>query len=115
MIEGAANAFRRPDRKCIARSRRLDDVLDALNGEIKHYVMQLDPEGLSDEERRRLKGRSSLLLNLESGGDVIEQNIMPLAAKQMKRGVELSDEAGREIEATFQAARATLAQRLQSS
>ena len=46
MIEGAANAFRRPDREGIARSRRLDDVLDALNGEIKHYVMQLDPEGL---------------------------------------------------------------------
>jgi hypothetical protein len=29
MIEGAANAFRRPDRGEIARSRRLDDVLDA--------------------------------------------------------------------------------------
>jgi phosphate:Na+ symporter len=56
MIEGAANAFRRPDRGEIAGSRRLDDVLDALNGEIKHYVMQLDPEGLSDEERRRLEG-----------------------------------------------------------
>jgi phosphate:Na+ symporter len=25
-------------------------VLDALNGEIKRYVMQLDPEGLSNEE-----------------------------------------------------------------
>ena len=108
MIEGAANAFRRPDRKCIARSRRLDDVLDALNGEIKHYVMQLDPDGLSDEERRRLEGILAFSLNLESGGDVIEQNIMPLAAKQMKRGVELSDEAGREIEATFQAARSNL-------
>jgi phosphate:Na+ symporter len=55
MIEGAANAFRRPDREGIARGRRLDDVLDALNGEIKHYVMRLDPEGLSDEERRRLE------------------------------------------------------------
>jgi phosphate:Na+ symporter len=108
MIEGAANAFRRPDRRGIARSRRLDDVLDALNGEIKHYVMQLDPEGLSDEEHRRLEGILAFSLNLESGGDVIEQNILPLAAKQMKRGVELSDEAEREIEATFQAARSNL-------
>jgi phosphate:Na+ symporter len=39
---------------------------------------------------------------------VIERNILPLAAKQMKRGVELSDEAEREIEATFQAARSNL-------
>jgi len=108
MIEGAASAFRRPDRRGIARSRRLDDVLDALNGEIKHYVMQLDPEGLSDEEHRRLEAILAFSLNLESGGDVIERNILPLAAKQMKRGVELSDEAEAEIEATFQAARSNL-------
>jgi phosphate:Na+ symporter len=109
MIEGAANAFRRPDREEIARSRRLDDVLDALNGEIKHYVMQLDPEGLSDEERRRLEGILAFSLNLESGGDVIERNILPFAAKQMKRGVELSYEAEREIESIFRAARSNLA------
>ena len=87
MIEGAAIAFQRPDRQEIARSRRLDDVLDALNGEIKHYVMRLDPEGLSDEERRRLEGILAFSLNLESGGDVIERNILPFAAKQMRRGV----------------------------
>ncbi len=108
MIVGAANAFRRPDREGIARSRRLDDVLDALNGEIKHYVMQLDPEGLSDEEHRRLEGILAFSLNLESGGDVIDRNILPFAAKQMKRGVELSEEAEREIEATFEAARSNL-------
>jgi phosphate:Na+ symporter len=108
MIEGAANAFRRPDRQGIARSRRLDDVLDALNGEIKHYVMQLDPNGLSDEEGRRLEGILAFSRNLESGGDVIDRNILPFAAKQMKRGVELSDEAEREIEASFQAARSNL-------
>ena len=109
MIEGAANAFRRPDRDGIARSRRLDDVLDALNGEIKHYVMQLDPEGLSDKERRRLEGILAFSLNLESGGDVIERNILAFAAKQMRRGVERSYETEREIESIFQAARSNLA------
>ena len=109
MIEGAANAFRRPDREGIARSRRLDDVLDALNGEIKHYVMQLDPEGLSDKERRRLEGILAFSLNLESGGDVIERNILAFAAKQMRRGVERSYETEREIESIFQAARSNLA------
>jgi phosphate:Na+ symporter len=83
-------------------------VLDALNAEIKHYVMLLDREGLFDEEHRRPEGIPAFSLNLESGGDVIERNILPLAARQMKRGVELSDEAEREIEATFQAARNNL-------
>jgi phosphate:Na+ symporter len=109
MIEGAASAFRRPDRDGIAGSRRLDDVLDALNGEIKYYVMRLHPEGLSDEERRRFDGILAFSLNLESGGDVIERNILPFAAKQMRRGVELSYEAEREIESIFQAARSNLA------
>jgi phosphate:Na+ symporter len=39
---------------------------------------------------------------------VIERNVLPFAAKLMKRGVELSYEAEREIEATFQAARSNL-------
>jgi phosphate:Na+ symporter len=39
---------------------------------------------------------------------VIERNILPFAAKQMRRGVELSYDAQREIEATFQAARSNL-------
>jgi phosphate:Na+ symporter len=49
----------------------------ALNGEIKHSVIQLDPEGLSDEEHRRLEGILAFSLDLESGGDVIEPNILP--------------------------------------
>jgi hypothetical protein len=43
--------------------------------------MQLDPEGLSDEEHRRLEGILAFSLNLESGGDVIERNILPLGSK----------------------------------
>ena len=70
--------------------------------------MQLDPDGLSDEEHMRLEGILGFTLNLESGGDVLERNILPFAAKQMKRGVEFTDEAEREIEATFQAARNNL-------
>jgi hypothetical protein len=92
------------------QSSRHNSVISGsvLNGESKHYVMQLDPEGPSDEQHRRLEGILAFSLNLESGGDVVERNILLLAARQMKRGVELPDEAEREIEATFQAARNNL-------
>jgi phosphate:Na+ symporter len=56
-----------------------------LNDEIKHYVMQLDPERLSDEAHWRLEGILAFSLNLESGGDVIERKVLHLAARQMKR------------------------------
>ncbi len=109
MIEGAADALlRRPDREAIARNRRLDDVLDALNGEIKRYVMRLDPDSLTDEEHRRLQAILAFSFNLESAGDVIERNILQFASKQRKRGLELGSEAEREIEATFEAVRGNL-------
>src|SRR5271170_8068093 len=76
MIEGAANALHRRDREAIATTRRLDDVLDALN--------------------------------LESAGDVVERNITAFAAKNLKRGAELSPDAAGEIQATFDAVHANL-------
>ena len=42
----------RPRRRAGAKS---DDVLDALNGEIKRYLTRLDPESLTDEEHAASK------------------------------------------------------------
>lgn len=108
MIEGAADALRRRDREAIARTRRQDDVLDALNREIKRYVTRLDFDGMTDDEHRRLEAILTFSLNLESAGDVIERNITAFAAKNLKRGVELSPDSEEEMEATFEAVRANL-------
>lgn len=108
MIEGAADALRRRDREAIATTRRLDDVLDALNREIKNYVTRLDPDSMTDDEHRRLESILTFSLNLESAGDVVERNIAAFAAKHLKRGVDLSPEERQEVEATFDAVRANL-------
>jgi phosphate:Na+ symporter len=108
MIEGVADALRRRDREALSRTRRLDDVLDALNREIRQYVTRLDPDSMTDDEHRRLETILSFSLNLESAGDVVERNIAAFAVKNLKRGVELSPDAEREVEATFDAVRANL-------
>jgi len=108
MIEGVAEAIRRRDREAISRTRRLDDVLDALNREIKHYVSSFDLDSMTDDEHRRLEAVLTFALNLESAGDVVERNIAAFAAKTLKRGVELSPGAEREVEATFDAVRSNL-------
>jgi phosphate:Na+ symporter len=108
MIEGVADALRRRDREALSRTRRLDDVLDALNREIRQYVTRLDPDSMTDDEHRRLEAILSFSLNLESAGDVVERNIAAFAVKNLKRGVELSPDAEREVEATFDAVRANL-------
>ena len=93
MIEGVADALRLRDREALSRTRRLDDVLDGLNREIKQYVTRLDPESMTDDEHRRLEVILTFSLNLESAGDVTERDITAFAAKNFKRGVRTS--AGR--------------------
>jgi phosphate:Na+ symporter len=108
MIEGVADALRLRDREALSGTRRLDDVLDALNREIKRYVTGLDPDSMTDDEHRRLEVILTFSLNLESAGDVIERNITAFAAKNLKRGVELSPEATQDVAAAFDAVRANL-------
>jgi phosphate:Na+ symporter len=108
MIEGVADALRLRDRETLSRTRRSDDVLDALNREIKQYVTRLDPDSMTDDEHRRLEVIRTFALNLESAGDVIERNISAFAAKNLKRGVELSPDAAQDVETAFDAVRANL-------
>ena len=108
MIEGVADALRVRDREALSRTRRLDDVLDGLNREIKQYVTRLDPESMTDDEHRRLEVILTFSLNLESAGDVIERDITAFAAKNFKRGVELLPDAMQDVEAAFAAVRTNL-------
>ena len=88
MIEGVADALRLGDREAAARARRQDDLLDALNSEIKRYLTRLDPETLTDDEHRRAEAVLTFSLNLEGAGDVVERNLASFVAKRLKRGVE---------------------------
>ena len=108
MIEGVADALRLGDREAVARARRQDDLLDALNSEIKRYLSRLDPETLTDDEHRRAEAVLTFSLNLEGAGDVVERNLASLVAKRLKRGVESSPEDDREIREAFEAVRANL-------
>ena len=108
MIEGVADALRLGDREAAARARRQDDLLDALNSEIKRYLSRLDPETLTDDEHRRAEAVLTFSLNLEGAGDVVERNLASFVAKRLKRGVESSPEDDREIREAFEAVRANL-------
>jgi phosphate:Na+ symporter len=91
MLAGVADTLGSTDRRRIAEVRRLDDVLDRLNSAIKAYLTALDPDALNDADHRRLTEIFVFATNLEAAGDVIDRDLMGLAAKRLKRGVVLSE------------------------
>ncbi len=97
MLAGLEAALLEGDRNRVGETKRLDDVLDRLNGAIKAYLTGLDQGGLEEADQARLTQILTFCTNLEHAGDVIERNLMALAAKRLKRGVAFSEEGQGEI------------------
>lgn len=87
MLRGACTALETSDRRLMAETRRLDDVLDSLNTAIKAYLTALDPDELGQDDLRRLNEILAFATNLEQAGDIVDRNLLPHAAKKAKRGL----------------------------
>ena len=90
MLQAASDALIGGDRKRMAETRRLDDVLDRLNAAIKSYLSTLDPEGLTDQDQRRIAQILAFTTHLEHAGDVADKNLMAHASKCIKQALSLS-------------------------
>jgi phosphate:Na+ symporter len=97
MLRGTLEVFQTDDRKRVAEISRLDNVVDRLHSAIKLYLMKISQEMLDEESSRRYSEILVLDINLEHIGDIIEKNLMELAAKKIKRGLSFSSEGFAEI------------------
>jgi phosphate:Na+ symporter len=102
MLRGALEAIDQGDRKRVVATKGLDDVLDRLNRAIKVYLTELDPDWLDDDDNRRLTEILAFITNLEHAGDIVESNLMAIAAKRLKRGLAFSIEGQAEIRAMLE-------------
>ena len=87
MIRAALEGLDRGDRKSIAETKRLDDVLDRLNSAIKAYLTSLDHESIDGEDDRRLSEVLAFTTNLEQAGDIVERGVAANLAKRTKRNL----------------------------
>ncbi len=97
MLTGLRDAFEKGDRKRIAETRRMDDILDRLNAAIKGYLTSLDPEAMAEADHRRTAEVLAFATNMEHAGDVIERNLLGHAAKRLKRGLSFSKQGQEEL------------------
>ena len=102
MLDVALEALERGDRKRIAETKRLDDVLDRLNSAIKAYLTSLDHESLDSEDDRRLSEIFAFVTNLEHAGDIVERGVAANLAKRAKRNLAFSAEGTCEIHEMLQ-------------
>lgn len=98
MLRGSRAVFRIDDRGQVEAVSRMDDVLDALYGKIQRYVGAVGRDGATPEELRRQAEILGFVINLEHIGDIVDKNLMELAAKRMRLHYGLPAEGLAEIE-----------------
>ncbi|MFY9770299.1 MAG: Na/Pi cotransporter family protein [Xanthobacteraceae bacterium] len=98
MLKQAMTALLRNDRKLVAEVSRMDNIVDRLDEAIKLYVTKLTRESLDEREGARAMEIIAFAINLEHIGDIIDKNLMELAAKKIKHKYEFSKEGAAELE-----------------
>jgi phosphate:Na+ symporter len=99
MLADTITALLIGDRKLVSAISRMDNAVDRLHETIKLYVTKVTRESLDDQDGRRAMEIISFSINLEHIGDIIDKNLMELAAKKMKHNYAFSKEGAEELKA----------------
>jgi phosphate:Na+ symporter len=102
MLRRTMTALMTDDRKMAADICRMDDAVDRLDEAVKLYVTKLTRESLNQQDGHRAMEIISFSINLEHVGDIIDKNLMELAAKKMKRKIVFSTEGAAELHSFHQ-------------
>jgi phosphate:Na+ symporter len=97
MLRQALIVLERSDPKLMRDVEKADDAVDALHEAIKLYLVKVSREEMTSEESRRYVETLTFTTNLEHIGDIIDKNLMELAAKKIKNRYEFSREGLEEI------------------
>jgi phosphate:Na+ symporter len=97
MMRQVLVVFEKSDPKLVKEVEKSDNVVDELHEAIKLYLVKASKAEMSDEESRRYVEIIMFTMNLEHIGDIIDKNLMELAAKKIKNRYAFSNEGLEEI------------------
>ncbi|MCP4930982.1 MAG: Na/Pi cotransporter family protein [Candidatus Marinimicrobia bacterium] len=75
-----------------------EDKLDFLEEHIVAYLRKIGRQELSDRQIREVYGMMSIVNDIESIGDIIEKNMIPLIAKKLALNTDFSEEGKEELD-----------------
>jgi phosphate:Na+ symporter len=99
MLRETMTALTTDDRRLVSSIERADNAVDKLHEAIKLYVTKVTRESLDDREASRAMEIIAFSINLEHIGDIIDKNLMELAAKKIKNRLHFSNEGAAELQA----------------
>jgi phosphate:Na+ symporter len=102
MLKQTMAVFERDDPKLMKSVEGADDAVDRLYETIKLYLIQVSRSGMTEDESRRYVEILSFVTNLEHVGDIIDKNLMELAAKKIRNRVGFSAEGWDELKRLHQ-------------
>jgi phosphate:Na+ symporter len=97
MLRRSLEAFEATDNRLIKEIESTDDEIDALHEAIKLYLIRASKAEMGDEHGRRYVEILTFITNLEHIGDIIDKNLMELAAKKIKKRYSFSPEGMDEL------------------
>jgi phosphate:Na+ symporter len=97
MLKGAQTALDSNDSKLVKEIEKSDNAVDALHEAIKLYLIHASKADLNEAESRRYVEILTFTTNLEHIGDIIDKNLMELAAKKIKHRYAFSAEGAEEL------------------
>ena len=99
MLQGFGDALERGDRRRVEETKRLDDVLDRLDGAIKAYLTELETEAMSEADHDRARAILTFAINMEAAGDVVDKGLLASVNKLIRRGIALPADIRAELQA----------------
>ena len=98
MLRGSRDMLHAVDRKRVGEIAKMDDVADKLHHGIERYLAAVSRESASAADNKRIAEILDFVINLEHIGDIIDKNLMELAAKRIKNNLFLSTEVLAELD-----------------
>jgi phosphate:Na+ symporter len=97
MLRRSLPAIEGNDMILVRDIEKADDDVDALHEAIKLYLIRASKTDMSEADSRRYVEILTFTTNLEHIGDIIDKNLMELAAKKIKKRYAFSAEGAAEL------------------
>ena len=97
MLKRSLPAIEGSDIKAVRDVERADNEVDGLHEAIKLYLIRASKADMGQEDSRRYVEILTFTTNLEHIGDIIDKNLMELAAKKIKKRYAFSPEGAEEL------------------